>query len=109
MVTCILPLILVLLAGCALVPPAAPIPAPVTVKVPVYETVYCRPPKLQRPRLPIAELVADSSPADTVRAYAATVVLLKGAVKERDEVIAGCEKPASTRAAPPPERTAPSP
>ena len=99
MVKCVLPLILALLAGCALAPPAGTFPAPVIVKVPVYEAVYCTPPKLERPKLPVGALVPDSSPADTLRAYAATVVLLKGAVEERDEVIAGCERPSSTVAA----------
>ena len=90
---CLLPLLLVLLAGCASAPPISPIATPVTVKMPVYEPVYCAVPALTKPALPIAQLGANSAPADTVRAYAATVVILKGAVSERDAVIAGCAKP----------------
>jgi hypothetical protein len=93
MVRRLLPLLLVLFAGCASAPPLGPIVAPVTVKVPVYEPVYCAIPALAKPALPISELHADSAPADTIRAYAATVVMLKGAVSERDAVIAGCRKP----------------
>lgn len=70
-----------------------PIAEPVTVKVPVYKPVYCQIPALAKPALPIAELQPDSAPADTIRAYAATVVILKGALGERDAVIAGCAKP----------------
>ena len=88
-----LPLLLVLIAGCASAPPFAPVATPVTVKVPVYEPVYCATPALAKPALPIAQLQANSAPADTMRAYAATVVMLKGAVNERDAVIAGCAKP----------------
>lgn len=93
MVKCVLPLGLALLAGCAVAPPNPPEAVPVTVKVPVYEPVYCSPPKLERPVLPVGALTPGTGPADTMRAYAATVVILKGAVNERDEVIAGCEKP----------------
>jgi hypothetical protein len=93
MVRRLLPLLLVLLAGCASAPPLGQVAAPVTVKVPVYEAVYCAIPTLAKPALPIAELHADSAPADTIRAYAATVVMLKGAVSERDAVIAGCKRP----------------
>ncbi|MGH7935214.1 MAG: hypothetical protein ACREQN_18890 [Candidatus Binataceae bacterium] len=95
-----LPLILVLLAGCALAPPLTAAPRPVMVNVPVYQRIYCKVPQLRRPALPIAQLTPTAMPADTIRAYAATVVLLKGAVKERDAVIAGCAAPQPSSAAP---------
>ena len=93
MVKCVLPLSLMLLTGCAVAPPNPSEPSPVMVKVPVYEPIYCATPKLERPVLPVGALRPDSLPADTMKAYAATVAILKGAVDERDEVIAGCEKP----------------
>jgi len=80
-----------LLGGCASTPPT--IMTPVEVKVPIATPVYCQVAKLDRPTLPIAALKADSAPADTIRAYAATVALLKGAVVERDAAIAGCAAP----------------
>lgn len=94
MVKCLLPLILVPLAGCAFSPPFPPPAVPVTVKVPVFQPIYCKAPRLDSPALPIADLTPVSAPAETIRAYAATVVLLKGAVRERDSVIASCEDPA---------------
>jgi len=96
MVRCVLPLILVLTTGCAIAPPPISPGVPITVKVPIQVPVYCEPPRLARPALPIAALKPSSPPADTLRAYAATVVLLKGAVEERDAVLAGCMKPATT-------------
>lgn len=98
MVKCVLPLFLALTAGCAVAPPESALVAPVTVKLPVYSPVYCTIPKLERPPLPVAELKSDTPPADTLKAYASTIVILKGAVDERDEVIAGCVKPDSPRA-----------
>ena len=83
-----------LIAGCASMPP--PILTPVEVKVPVATPVYCDVGKLDKPALPLSALKADSAPADTIRAYAATVAILKGAVQERDSVIAGCAAPASS-------------
>ena len=62
-------------------------------KVPVATPVYCQVAKLNQPALPIAALHPDSAPADTVRAYAATVAILKGAVRQRDLVIEGCAPP----------------
>ena len=94
MVRRLLPLILILLAGCAFSPPFFAPATPVEVKVPVFEPVYCTPPPLANPTLPISALTAASAPADTIRAYAATVVLLKGTVRERDAMIEGCEEPA---------------
>ena len=44
----------------------------------------------------MAELKRGTAPADTIRAYAATVVILKAAVRERDAVLAGCAKPADS-------------
>ena len=93
MVRRVLPLILALLAGCASAPPLE-VPMPVTVKEPVYVPVYCPVPRLAPPAMAVAGLVPDSPPADTIRAYAATVVTLKGAVTERDAIIAGCAAPA---------------
>jgi hypothetical protein len=61
-----------------------------TVETPVMEAVYCAPPALAYPHLPIAGLSSSSKPADTIRAYAASITILKGVVRERDEVIAGC-------------------
>jgi len=85
------------IAGCAA--HQAPIAIPITVELPIATPVYCSPPPLDKPVLAIAALTASSTPADTVRAYAATVAILKGAVTERDDVIAGCGKPASISAA----------
>ncbi len=93
MVKRLLPLNLVLLGACAIAPPSKPLVKPTTVEVPVYQPVRCPAPNLTRPAMPIAKLKADSTPADTMRAYAATVAILKGAVRERDEVIAGCVNP----------------
>ncbi len=112
MVKRFLPLGLVLLAGCAFSPPFFSPATPVEVKVPVYEPVYCTPPSLANPRLPISALTPASQPADTIRAYAASVVLLKGAVRELDSIIEGCEEPApapapAQNAAPPPSLAAP--
>jgi len=96
MVKRLLPLILVLLAGCAFSPPFPAGPAgPMVVNVPVIEPVYCQAPQLVAPALPIASLTAASAPADTMRAYVATVILLKGLVHERDALLAGCEEPSS--------------
>ncbi|MGH7906266.1 MAG: hypothetical protein ACREP6_06530 [Candidatus Binataceae bacterium] len=80
-----------LLAGCA-AGPSAP-PRLVEVKAPIPTPVYCAVPALVKPALPIAGLTPVSAPADTIRAYAATVVILKGAVEDRDQVIAGCAAP----------------
>jgi hypothetical protein len=103
MVKRLLPLILVLLAGCAFSPPFLSAPAvPVEVDVPVFEPVYCQPPRSTRPALPIASLTPASAPADTLRAYAATIILLKGLVRERDALIAGCSEPVSAPPGPPP-------
>jgi hypothetical protein len=84
-----------LLATCAS-PQAGPILTPLAVNVPIATPVYCAVAKLDKPTLPISTLKADSAPADTMRAYAATVAILKGAVQERDSVLAGCVAPASS-------------
>jgi len=76
-----------------------PILTPIEVKVPVATPVYCDVAKLDRPALPLSALKPDSAPADTIRAYAATVVILKGEVTQRDSVIAGCTAPAGAVAA----------
>ncbi|MGH7914268.1 MAG: hypothetical protein ACREPW_06425, partial [Candidatus Binataceae bacterium] len=62
------------------------------VQVPVLHETPCPAPALADPALPIAGLKPGSPPADTMRAYAAAVVLLKGAVRERDAVLAGCAR-----------------
>jgi hypothetical protein len=80
--------------GCAAQP--QPILTPVEVQVPIATPVYCEVSKLDKPALPIGALNAESPPADTIRAYAATVALLKGAVEERDLELAGCADPAAT-------------
>jgi hypothetical protein len=82
--------------GCAAQP--QPILTPVEVQVPIATPVYCDVSKLDKPALPIGGLNPQSPPADTIRAYAATVALLKGAVEERDLELAGCTDPAATRA-----------
>jgi hypothetical protein len=83
------------IAGCA--PEVALPPRPVMVKVPVPVPVYCPIPKLQNPGLPIASLNPDSAPSDTMRAYAASVVILKAAVGERDHLLDGCRHPSATQ------------
>ncbi|MGZ6228134.1 MAG: hypothetical protein ACXWNE_08395, partial [Candidatus Binataceae bacterium] len=89
------------IAGCAAGAPAAPPPPPpLMVQVPVLHQTPCPAPTLARPPLPIAGLKAGSPPADTIRAYAAAVAILKGAVRERDAVLAGCAR--ADRAAPAP-------
>ncbi len=85
-------------SGCAAA--VTPVARPVTVRLPVPVPVYCPVPKLGYPALPIALLTPASSPADTIRAYAASVAKLKSAVLARDTVIAACSK-ASARAASP--------
>jgi hypothetical protein len=88
-----------LLCGCARV--AQPPPVPLTVEVPVPERVPCAVAIPARPALPIASLVAGSPPADTMRAYAATVAVLKVAVGERDDLLRACIEPDSSANTPP--------
>lgn len=78
------------LAGCAAGAAAPPLATPVKVEVPVLQQVPCPLPRLDDPALPLAALKLDSPPADTMRAYAASVAILKGAVRERDALLAGC-------------------
>jgi hypothetical protein len=106
MVTRLLPLILVLLAGCAFSPPFSAPAVPVEVKEPVYVPVYCQPEGAAPPALPIATLTPKSAPADTMRAYVETVILLKALVHDRDTLIAGCAAPASAPPEPPQEDNA---
>jgi len=87
---------MVSIGGCA-AEQAQPILTPIEVKVPVATPVYCQVAKLDKPELPISALKADSAPDDTIRAYAATVAVLKGAVARRDLVIEGCTAPAPVR------------
>ena len=88
-----------ILGGCALAfaacaAAAPPAPAELArVEVPVAVKIYCSVPELERPALPIASLGASSSPADAVRMYASTVAILKGAVRQRDVLLAGCRAP----------------
>ncbi len=84
---------LAMMEACA-VAPSNPPPHPVMVDVAVPTPVYCDVPKLQKPALALAGLKPDSPPADTIRAYAASVELLKGALIERDKIIDGCRRPA---------------
>jgi hypothetical protein len=86
-------------SGCA-TEGALPPPVPVTVDVPVPEPVYCAAQIPARPSLAISTLSESSSPADTIRAYAASVVILKGAVEELDKILAGCTRPGARRPAP---------
>jgi hypothetical protein len=99
MVKCLLPLILIAVTGCASAPPLSALVRPFEVQVPVAIPVYCKPPVLARPGLPIAGLSSASSAAETIRSYAATVMILKGAVQERDAVIAGCAAPPAEKVA----------
>ncbi|HEY2526084.1 MAG TPA: hypothetical protein VGI29_13550 [Candidatus Binataceae bacterium] len=62
------------------------------VQVPVLHETPCPAPALADPTLPLAALKPQSPPADTMRAYAAAVAILKGAVRERDAVLAGCAR-----------------
>ena len=87
------------IAGCAAGARPAP-PAPLMVQVPVLHQMPCPAPTLARPALPLAGLEAGSPPADTIRAYAAAVAILKGAVRERDAVLAGCARAESAAPAP---------
>ncbi len=79
------------IGGCARA--AAPIAVPMKVSVPIPELVYCAAAAPARPALQIASLAPNSAPADTIRAYAATVVVLKAAVVERDELLSACAAP----------------
>ena len=88
-------------AGCAAGAAPAPVVRPLLVRVPVLHETPCPAPRLADPALPIAGLTAGSPPADTMRAYAAAVAILKGAVRERDAVLAGCARAARTTPAPP--------
>jgi hypothetical protein len=81
------------IAGCAAGAAPAPTVRPLMVQVPVLHETPCPAPTLTHPALPIAGLGPGSSPADTMRAYAAAVTILKGAVRERDAVLAGCARP----------------
>ena len=82
------------IAGCAAGAAPAPVVRPLMVQVPVLHETPCPIPTLADPALPFAGLTAGSPPADTMRAYAAAVAILKGAVRERDAVLAGCARAA---------------
>src|SRR6185437_13933539 len=82
----------VAIAGCAAGVAPTPAVRPLTVQVPVLHETPCSPPTLAAPALPLGSLKAGSPPADTMRAYAAAVAILKGAVRERDAVLAGCKR-----------------
>lgn len=77
-------LILPVLAGCA----SEPVIRTVEVRVPVAANCPA-PPQVVRPGLPIADLAPDSQPADVLRAYAATVEVLKGYCGELETVLDG--------------------
>jgi hypothetical protein len=87
-----------LACGCARAAQGPPVP--VTVEVPVPQPVWCALPPPARPVLPISHLAADSPPADTMRAYAATVVILKAAVVEREDLLRACAPPADSAQSP---------
>jgi hypothetical protein len=87
------------LSGCTQLAPA-PAPRPVLVQVPVATPIYCQVPPLNPPILAIASLTPDSPPADTVRSYASSVEVLKGAVRERDSILEGCAAPPATGPSP---------
>ena len=97
---------LLALAGCARVAPASA-PRPITVEIPVPTPIYCQVPTLQPPILAIAALTPDSPPADTVRSYAASVDVLKSAVRERDAILQGCAAPSGTSTSPDPQPQSP--
>ncbi|HEY6394796.1 MAG TPA: hypothetical protein VIX12_05210, partial [Candidatus Binataceae bacterium] len=86
------------LGGCAAGSKTA---APPTVDIPIASPIYCKVPALTKPAMPIAALKPDSPPADTVRSYAASIVILKAAVDERDALLAGCAGPDATTGAMP--------
>ena len=77
-------LFLPLLAGCT----SEPVIRTVEVRVPVAAECPA-PPSLVRPALPLADITADSSPADVLRAYAATVEALMGYSLELEGVLDG--------------------
>lgn len=78
---------LLLLAGCAHVPPpVVPVAAPCP-----------PPPALALPYLPIRDLTPQDPPDVVLRAYAVTVERLKGALRERDALLAGYRQPAAAR------------
>ena len=60
----------------------------------VFALVACARVAAPAPPLAIASLAPDSSPADTMRSYVATVMVLKSAVHERDTILRGCAAPA---------------
>ena len=91
----VLALLLIYAAGCAT---AAPAPRPVMVEVPVPSPVYCTAERLHPPALAIAALRSDSPPADTIRSYAASVIVLKSAIKQRDAILQACAAPAAANA-----------
>ena len=68
---------------------------PQTVDVPVVKHVYCDPGDTVFPELPLAKLAPDAAPADTIRAYASTVAILKGEVERRDILLDSCRAPSS--------------
>lgn len=79
------------IGGCARA--ASPIAVPMKVNVPIPEPVYCAAAAPARPALEIASLTSGSTPADTLRAYAASVVILKAAVVQRDQLLQACAAP----------------
>ena len=66
------------LAGCAAGAGPAPTVRPLMVQVPVLHETPCPVPALADPALPLAGVGPESPPADTMRAYAAAVAILKG-------------------------------
>ncbi|MNU44082.1 hypothetical protein D3C71_328880 [compost metagenome] len=75
-----------LLAGCAI---TAPAPAPIVVPTPVpCRAAAERPP---RPELPLSTLAPGAQPSVVVRAYAATVEMLKGYGEALELLLDSCK------------------
>jgi hypothetical protein len=94
-------------SACARVSP--PAPRAVLVNIPIATPIYCDVPALSPPPLAIASLTAESPPADTIRDYAATVDVLKSAVRERDAILKGCGAPEEPKSNPVPKNPVPLP
>ena len=78
---------LVLISGCT---PAATVPVyqPVEVKVPV--ATPCKVMIPAHPSLPIATLTVKSTPADVVKAYAASIDTLEGVIHADEDLLTSC-------------------
>ncbi len=71
--------------GCATICPPCKPAKPVTIHIPL---VTCPPPpELVRPELPIDALKPGAAPAEVMRAYVSTTVMLMGYVSELETVV----------------------